>query len=200
VIVADNSSDDDTVDIAERYADRVIVHPRGTIARGHQAGAGAARYPVIAFTDADTIAAPDWLSQLAGSLAEDAVAGAHGQLMPCDGNRLERGFCRYVPPSYSRFMTRINRPSVPGSNFAVKRGAFEKAGGFNTKPVTGEDVELCRRVSKYGPIRFNPDALVLVSTRRVRKWGYVRMISFHVSNTARIYTSGQPCADFEPVR
>jgi cellulose synthase/poly-beta-1,6-N-acetylglucosamine synthase-like glycosyltransferase len=200
VIVADNSSDDRTVRIGERYADRVVVHPRDTIARGRQTGADATRYPVIAFTDADTCAAPDWLSQLAGSLEDDMVAGVHGQLMPYDGNLLEQGFCRYVLPPYSSFMAHINRPSAPGSNFAVKREAFEKAGGFNTKLVTGEDVELCRRVGKYGHIAFNPDALVRVSTRRVRKWGYARILSFHVYNTVKIYTSGQASMEFEPVR
>jgi glycosyltransferase involved in cell wall biosynthesis len=200
VIVADNSSDDATARIADRYADRVIVHRRGTIAFGRQMGAEAARYSVIAFTDADTSAAPDWLAQLSASLEDDSVAGVHGQLMPYDGNRLEQDFCRYVLPPYSRLMARINRPSVPGSNFAVRRCAFEKAGGFNTSLVTGEDVELCRRVGKYGRIAFNPDALVCVSTRRVRKWGYARMFSFFVCNTVRINLSGQASTEFEPVR
>lgn len=200
VIVADNSSGDNTVRIAERYADRVIVHPRGTIAFGRQSGAEAARYPVVAFTDADTCVSPDWLSELAASFECGGVIGVHGQLMPYDGNEFEQSFCRYVLPPYSRFMAHINHPSVPGSNFAVKKDAFRKAGGFNTKLITGEDVELCTRVKRYGRIAFNPAALVYVSTRRVRKWGYVRMVSFHVSNTLKIHALGQASVDFEPVR
>jgi len=200
IIVADNSSDDNTVRIAEEYADRVVVHGRGSISYGRQKGADAARYPAIAFSDADTYAAPDWLSRLSASLDQENVVGVHGQLMPLDGNRFENDFCRYVLPPYSKFMVRINQPSVPGANFAVTRKAFDKVGGFNTKLITAEDVELCKRIKRQGRFLFNPEAVVYVSTRRVRKWGYFRILSFHVANSVRILVLGKADTYYEPVR
>lgn len=200
VIVSDDSSTDGTVRIAEALADQVITHPRSTIANGRQAGADAAKYEVIAFTDADTFIPPNWLSGLASSLGDGRAAGVHGNLMPLDGTRLESHFCQYVLPPYSQLMVKINKPSVPGANFAVTKEAFLKAGGFNTRLTTGEDVELCNRVKCIGPIRFNPEAIVYVSTRRIRKWGYMKTVSFHVSNTLKLHALGYGQTEYEPVR
>ena len=174
IIVADDSSEDNTVKIAEKYADKIVVHQRGSISYGRQKGAEAARYPAIAFSDADTYVDPDWLAELSSSLEQEDAVGVHGQLMPLDGNTVENNFCRYVLPPYSSFMVRINQPSVPGANFAVTKDAFHKVGGFNTKLITAEDVELCKRVKTLGRFFFNRNALVYVSTRRVRKWGYAQ--------------------------
>jgi Glycosyltransferases, probably involved in cell wall biogenesis len=200
IIVADNSSEDNTVKVVEKYADKVVVHERGSISFGRQKGAEAARYPAIAFTDADTFIAPDWLARLSASLERENVVGVHGQLMPLDGNTIENGFCRYVLPPYSTFMVGINQPCVPGSNFAVMREAFHKVGGFNTKLVTAEDVELCKRIKREGRFLFNRNAIVYVSTRRIRKWGYFRLLTFHISNTIKILVLNKDHMQYEPVR
>jgi glycosyltransferase involved in cell wall biosynthesis len=200
IIVADDSSEDNTVKVAEKYADRVVIHQRGSISYGRQKGAEAARYQAIAFTDADTYVAPDWLAQLSSSLEQKNVAGVHGQLMPLDGNYVENNFCRYVLPPYSAFMVGINQPSVPGANFAVTKKAFEQVGGFNTKLITAEDVELCKRVKREGRFLFNRDARVYVSTRRVREWGYLKVVSFHVTNSVKILILGKADVYYEPIR
>ncbi len=200
VIVSDGSSTDNTARIAERFADRVIVDRKDTIAYGRQAGSLAARYQVLAYTDADTFIPSDWLSNLASSLEDGRVVGAHGKLLPLDGNRLENDFCKYVLPPYSQLMVNINKPSVPGSNFAVRRKAFDRVGGFNTKLATGEDVDLCNRIKSLGKFIYNPDAVVYVSTRRVRKWGYLKMLSFYTSNTLRYHTLGRVAKSYEPIR
>ncbi|AFC99122.1 Glycosyltransferase, probably involved in cell wall biogenesis [Methanocella conradii HZ254] len=200
VIVSDGSSTDATVEIACKYADRVIVDRKDTIAYGRQVGSMAARYPVLAFTDADTFIPSDWLSSLAASLEDSRVVGVHGKLLPLDGNRFEQEFCNYVLPPFSRFMVQINKPSVPGSNFAVRRRAFNKVKGFNTKLVTGEDVDLCNRIKSLGRFVYNPDAVVYVSTRRVRQWGYLKMLSFYTANTIRYHTFGSVSKYFEPIR
>jgi len=200
VIVSDGSSTDNTVAIAGRHADRVIVDHKDTIASGRQAGARAARYSVLAFTDADTYIPPDWLSNLASSLEESRVVGVHGKLLPLDGNRFENDFCNYVLPPYSQLMVQINKPSVPGSNFAVKRKAFNKVGGFNTKLVTAEDVDICNRIKRLGKFVYNPNAVVYVSTRRVRNWGYLKMFSFYTLNAIMYYTNGTAGKNYEPIR
>ncbi len=200
VIVADDSSEDGTVAVAEKYADKVVVHGRGSISYGRQKGAEAAKYPAIAFTDADTFVAPDWLAQLSACLDRERVVGVHGQLMPLDGNAVENNFCRYVLPPYSALMVGIHQPSVPGANFAVTKKAFEKVGGFNTKLITAEDVELCKRIKREGRFLFNRNAVVYVSTRRVRKWGYAKVVSFHISNSIKILALGEADMEYEPVR
>jgi cellulose synthase/poly-beta-1,6-N-acetylglucosamine synthase-like glycosyltransferase len=200
VIVSDGSSEDGTVDIARRHADRVIVGRRDTIAYGRQIGAGAAKYPILAFTDADTYIQSDWLNQLASSLNDHRVVGVHGKLLPLDGNRIENHFCKHVLPRYSQLMVQINKPSVPGSNFAVRKKAFDEVNGFNTKLVTAEDVDLCNRIAKLGRFVYNPEAVVSVSMRRVREWGYLKTLSFCVSNTIKYHTAGSASMTYDVIR
>lgn len=200
VIVSDGSSEDGTVAIAERLADRVIVDRKDTIAYGRQVGSQAARYQVLAYTDADTFIPSDWLSSLASSLEDRRVVGVHGKLLPLDGNRFENDFCEYVLSPYSQLMVNINKPSAPGSNFAVRKKAFNQVKGFNTKLVTAEDVDLCNRIKALGKFVYNPGAVVYVSTRRVREWGYLKMLSFYTSNALRYYTMGTASKNYEPIR
>ena len=200
VIVSDGSSVGGTVGIARRHADQVIADRRDTIALGRQTGAQAAKYPVLAFTDADAYIRSDWLSQLASSLSDCRVAGVHGKLLPLDGNRIENDFCEYVLPLYSQFMVQVNKPSVPGSNFAVRKKAFDAVNGFNTKLVTAEDVDLCNRIVKLGRFAYNPEAVVYVSTRRVREWGYLKTLSFYISNTLKYHTTGSAGMEYDVIR
>ncbi|MCD1294554.1 glycosyl transferase [Methanocella sp. CWC-04] len=200
IIVSDGSSTDKTVKIARRYADQVIIDAKSTIAYGRQTGSLAAKYSILAYTDADTHIPSDWLSNIAASMSDEKVVGVHGKLLPLDGNRIEEDFCKYIIPPYSKFMVHINKPSVPGSNFAVRKWAFDRVGGFNTKLVTGEDVDICARIKKLGKFVYNPDALVYVSTRRVREWGYLKMISHYTSNTILTHTFGKPRTDYDAIR
>ncbi|CAJ37773.1 putative glycosyltransferase (family 2) [Methanocella arvoryzae MRE50] len=201
IIISDDCSTDNTAAIADKYADLVIRHPKcDTIASGRQIGAKAAKYPVLAFSDADTYMPPGWLSSIASSFEEKDVVGMYGNLMPMDGNRFENGFCRYVNAPYSKFMARINNPAVAGANFAVTREAFDKAGGFDESLVTGEDIELCKRIKRYGRFVFNPDSLVYVSMRRVREWGYARFVAFHVTNTIKVHGGRKGHGGYEPIR
>lgn len=200
VIVSDGNSTDRTVDIARKFADKVVVDRKDTIAYGRQIGSMAAKYPILAYSDADTYLPSDWLSNLSTSLEDPHVVGVHGKLLPLDGNRFENDFCKYVLPPYSQFMVNINKPSVPGSNFAVRRAAFDKVKGFNTKLVTSEDVDLSNRIKALGKFVYNPEAVVYVSTRRVREWGYLKMFSYYTTNAIRYHTSGTANKGYDPIR
>lgn len=200
VIISDGSSTDRTVEVAKRYGARVVVDKKDTISYGRQAGSLAAKYPILAYTDADTSIPSDWLTQLSKSLEDKHVVGVHGKLLPLDGNRFENDFCNYVLPPYSRFMIQINKPSVPGSNFAIRRWAFNKVNGFNTKLVTSEDVDICNRIKSLGRFVYNQDAVVYVSTRRVREWGYLKMFSYYTTNAIKYHTSGQANTGYDPIR
>ena len=200
IIISDGSSTDRTVEIARRYGARVVVDKKDTISFGRQAGSRAARYPILAYTDADTSIPSDWLTQLSKSLQDKHVVGVHGKLLPLDGNRFENDFCNYVLPPYSKFMVQINKPSVPGSNFAIRRWAFDKVKGFNTKLVTSEDVDICNRIKSLGKFVYNQDAVVYVSTRRVREWGYLKMLSYYTSCTIKYHTKGAANTNYDPIR
>ena len=64
-----------------------------------------------------------------------------------------------------------------GANFAVRRTALEKAGGFNKNiKFYGEDVELSIRLAKVGKIVFRRDLIVYTSARRFNENGISNVI------------------------
>ena len=87
-----------------------------------------------------------------------------------------------------------------GSNIAVRKIAFEKAGGFDTSLVTAEDLELVGRMNKQGKIKFSSKVSLDVSARRVKKWGYFKYALFHVSNALRFHITGKSSKEYHPVR
>jgi len=130
VIVVDDGSDDDTAGVAERFAAdaragvKVVSLPenRGPAA-ARNAGMAASSAPVLAFTDADCKAAPDWLERgLARLDAEDAPAGVEGRTDP-EG---EPGTLTHQMrnPTGGLFMT---------CNMLYRRDALERAGGFDER-------------------------------------------------------------------
>ena len=56
LIVVDNGSDDDTIDVSKRYGARVVPVAEGTVAYLRNCGAQVANAPFIAFMDADCTA------------------------------------------------------------------------------------------------------------------------------------------------
>lgn len=160
VIVVDDGSDDETAQVAEREAAgaraRIQVvrldRNRGPAA-ARNAGIAAARGAVLAFTDADCEAAPDWLEQALRRLdAEPTLAGVEGRTDPAG----ETGTLTHQMrnPTGGLWMT---------CNIAYRREALEEAGGFDERfraPFL-EDSDVAFSVQEGGgSIGFEPAMIV----------------------------------------
>jgi len=200
IIVCDANSEDKTAEIAKRYADKVIIEKIRGIAAERQRGAIEARGKIIAFTDADSQVDKNWLKEICDCFRDEKVIGAYGSVFFNDGNALERGMARIVMPLYLRFMALIGMPSPIGSNLAVRKTAFEKGCCFNTKMKTSEDLDLGRKIMKQGRFVYASRAVVHVSSRRIKKWGYPKYVLFHVSNAFKFYLTGKAHEKYEDVR
>jgi len=167
IVVVDNASTDDTSAIARQYGVRVIAEPRKGVARARQTGFEAACGEIIASTDADTRVTPGWLAQIAAHFRDDpALGGAYGPVHWYDGRPVEQLALRY-PATWVLWMSnRIRHDLWWGSNFAVRREVFWKAGGFPVDWPSWEDTDLSLRVSRTARVRFDPDLVVYASSRR----------------------------------
>jgi hypothetical protein len=188
VIVVDDCSRDDTAQLALKYGVKVIKLEKNSgpgVARN--AGAAAAAGEILAFTDSDCVAPPDWLERIVRALdAPCVVAATGGYAGPVRETFLTRlqhlvlrGRQRDLPPEIESTIT---------SNFACWKAAFEAVGGFPlyyrkldpATPVWGnEDEELGFLLTRAGSkIRWMPDIGVL-HLFRLSLRGYLRQQRFY---------------------
>jgi glycosyltransferase involved in cell wall biosynthesis len=159
VIVVDNGSTDGTAEVAERHGApvRVIRQENRGPAEARNRGAAAAAGAVLAFTDADCLPAPGWLS--AGLACLDSADLVQGRVAAEPGvpiGPFDRSL--WVPEDRGNYQT---------ANLFVKKAWFEEVGGFEAwfdasgdRPF-GEDVLFGWRVRRAGgTARFCQDALV----------------------------------------
>jgi GT2 family glycosyltransferase len=143
IIVADNGSSDDSVEVARAHGARVLVHPELTVAQLRNRAAAEASGDVLAFVDADHVITATWLIHAISDLQGPAVAAAGALCVPpSPGTWVQRmyGLLR------GRSQGIADVPWLGSGNLVVWRWAFEQVGGFDESLHTCEDVDLCQRL------------------------------------------------------
>lgn len=201
IVVGDGCSEDNTVKIAKRYADKVVKEKRRSPAWQRQAGAKAAKGEVIAFADADAVLPVDWAEKICGEFEKDkGIVALYSAAFFNDVPGLESKITGFLFELYM-FLSCVSGFDNPsGQNMAIRRKAFMKIGGFNTSLKTCEDVDLVRRAKKLGRAKFLWGNSVGVSGRRVKKTGYIGYALFHLKNFFEYMRSGTSSASYEDIR
>ena len=127
VIVASDGSGDATVERAQSAgADLVLDLPRGGKIAAQNAAAERARGEILAFSDANSIWAPDALRHLIEPFADPAVGYACGQVRFTDsgGGNLEGAYWRYEMKVREMESALAGVTAGNGAIYAVRRGAY----------------------------------------------------------------------------
>ena len=176
VIVADNGSTDRTRDIALSYSGvRVVSETWKGPNRARQAGFKVATGDVIVNIDADCIVPPDWLSVVLNEFKNHKhVVAVSGPYIYHDLPLLSRalawvfygaGFLLYLLNMYILHSGSM----VQGGNFAVRREALQKIGGYNTDiEFYGDDTDTARRLSAAGTVKWTFKLRMYSSGRRLK--------------------------------
>ncbi len=199
IIVADGNSQDRTRQIAKRYG-RVVIEKRKGIGVGRNAGARIAKGEILVFLDADTKPSKDLL-KIYSAAFNNGIVAATGPILPLEkvGADVGLGYL-IVSILFVKLSILVGKPSIVGSNFAVKKSTFNKVHGFNPNLLTYEDYDLSDRLKKYGKIAYLNDAEVLASARRVMAWGVFGYFIYHVENMFRWHTIRKPRTDYPLIR
>lgn len=189
LIVVDNSSHDRTGQIAERFGAKVIFEPKEGVGYSRQAGFMAAEAPIIATTDADTIVPPNWLSKILKAFDRDPELVAFGGFHALyNGPFLARFAVRYlifIPWIFDRIFT--GGWSLSGANLAVRKRAFLRIGGFNTKLKLSEDSDLSQRLRSVGRVGLDMGFRVETSGRRYGNGLFIAIMQYFPNGLARIF-------------
>ncbi|MEM3730894.1 MAG: glycosyltransferase [Candidatus Bathyarchaeia archaeon] len=175
IILVDSESQDKTVEIAKKYADKIIIK-NCIMPAGRNLGVREAHGNLLLFVDADVVLLPNWIDTVLPYLKEHKVVAAYGDLLPNEA-KLKAWFA-YAKEELSNLFLRKTRMTCYGkigTAVIIKRNAFEKVGGFNEDYASCEDVNLSFKLRKCGKIKFVRDAKGYVSMRRFERVGYLKL-------------------------
>ncbi|OYT41039.1 MAG: hypothetical protein B6U86_03145 [Candidatus Altiarchaeales archaeon ex4484_43] len=197
IIIADSESPDNTVEIANKYADKIISIEKKGISHGRNSGAGIAEGDILLFVDADTILEKDFLKVLSGMFSDKSVVCAHGNVTSKEVSyRLIYNLCSKL----MHFSSIIGFPMFTGMCVAYLKEIFQKVNGFREDLVTAEDYDLSLRVKKFGKCVFVKEARAVTDPRRLRLWGMPKTIGFHSLNVCRYILTDTAFSDYPPLR
>lgn len=197
IIVSDGNSDDNTVKIAKKYADNVIITEREGLPAGRNAGARAAKGDIFVFMDADTIASKNVLADIADTIKNKKVVGGVCAFYPYKGTRIDQFLYRIV--NLISFLS-INLGIYiynPGICLFSRKKTFIREGGYRPDLVYCEDTDFVVRLKKHGKfVRLSTP--VFTSLRRVQKKGILRSsLSYILPTIYYVFTKKVPSRRFE---
>lgn len=172
VIVVNNNSTDDSVNVARAFERRlpnlrvVDATARQSPAHARNSGAAIALGESLAFCDADDEVAPGWVAAMATALEKhDFVAGRweleklnSPSIRATRGSGQAHGLQQYTYPPYL--------PHAGGGSLGVKRRLHAEIGGFDESLPILEDTDYCWRLQLAGhELHFVPEAVTHIRFR-----------------------------------
>lgn len=166
MVVVDNGCTDSSTAVVERFRDRltalrVVSEPRRGLGRARNAGALAARGDLLAYCDADDVAAPGWLEALAGAAQSSDIVGGSNDFLALNGEH--RWAWKPIKP-----MRALNRdygflPYAAGGNCAIWTDVARAVQWDERFKFGATDIEFAWRAQLRGyRIAFEPTALMAV--------------------------------------
>ncbi|MBP9827522.1 glycosyltransferase [Candidatus Saccharibacteria bacterium] len=205
IVSIDTKTRDQTEAICQQYALHNVrtIRSKSGVANVRQAGFIAAKGEIIASTDADSVLPHNWSHQIStGFYKHPKTALCYGPIA-FHKHELSRAMHHLTKHSYKMFIRitqTLGRPNPAGANFAVQASIFNKINGFNTKLKTAEDIDLSRRASRYGAIRYLPKMRVYTSTRRFKGMGLLTFTSHHLKNYVTVNMQRKSSNNFKSYR
>jgi glycosyltransferase involved in cell wall biosynthesis len=190
IVLTDGGSIDATREIIEEFIKdgapvRLIRERNSLPGRARNIGAKNSRYPWIAFTDAGTRSAPDWLASLAENVGDgsavDVVYGSYDPVV--DSFYRECAAIAYVPPAASSAEGPVRPRSIVSA--LMRRTVWEAVGGFPEHLRSAEDLLFMNKIEQSGfRIARAPQAVVYWSIQP-GLWSTFRRFSVYARNNIR---------------
>jgi len=174
IIVVDGKSEDNTVEIAKRFTNRVYQIKERGISKARNYGARRANGDILVFLDADVNPPPNFVETVLKTFDNETVVGATCYIMPARPRFAETAFFLF----YNLLIRLCSsfKSHSRGEFFAVRRREFLKANGFDERMPCLEDHDLAYRLSKRGKFVFIKELTVYESLRRFRKLGLPKVV------------------------
>ncbi len=167
IIVVDSNSRDRTVEIAKKFADKVVITKKRGVSVGRNIGAKISKGNLLIFVDADTILLPNVITKVVKHLRKKSVVGV---VVPIICDDLVDNIFYFTASWVYYLLTKLRLHPVYAVCFGCKREAFFQVGGFDERLHVGEDIDLGSRLKKLGDVEYIKDTFAITSSRRIKRW------------------------------
>jgi glycosyltransferase involved in cell wall biosynthesis len=204
IIVVNDGSTDDTVDVIGRYSTVVLINQSNAgPASARNRGAMESKGKILLFTDDDCIAAPHWLNSMLEPFGDPAVVGAKGVYRTQQKSLIARFVQIEYEDRYRLMSAADSIDFIDTYSAAFRRERFLEMNGYDTSfPVAcAEDAELSYRMSNFGwKMKFAPTAIVyhthpntlLAYVKKKYKFAFWRVIAVRKNPSKGIKDSHTP--------
>jgi len=191
ILVINNASTDATRAVAEEVSRVMVVdEPRKGLVVARETGRRHATGDLLVYVDADCRAPLMWLERVSRRFDRDpALTGLSAPYRFYDwdwrGRLLIRAYDVTLAPATQVLIKHVLQLGTIfyGGNFAVRRDALERIGGFDTSiDFHGEDTNLGRRLFRAGKVGLYHDCWLYTSARRYVAMGKGRVFRLYVRN------------------
>lgn len=194
IIISDGKSRDNTIEIAKKYTDKILIHDglsKQNIAQGRNAGAKEALGEYIIFMDADVVIPniDGFIKRAEGYFDKDpklVAVTAECVVLKDLANIFDKIIFKIVAYYFS-FLNVIRFGAAGGEFQMIKKEAFLQVKGFDPILSVSEDMDLFWRLAKIGRTKLPLELKVYHTGRRAHKIGWPRLLWQWVSNTISVF-------------
>jgi glycosyltransferase involved in cell wall biosynthesis len=176
IIVCNNNSVDRTVEIAKKYADKVVFEKRQGIGFARNTGFKHSVGKYLVHCDADTFFPNNFIEEVYKIFDSNLfVAFSCGSWDPYTGSlrsRIISRIYRFFQKRYSIIQEMRDTLTLMACCLCTPREVFKKVGGFTTKKNLCVDVQYSYDVEPLGKKAYFPNIDVRASARRFEKGAY----------------------------
>ncbi len=168
IIVSDAYSSDKTVEIAKKYADKIVFTKKRTSGSGRNNGAKYSQGKYLIFVDADTCLPPNYLTEAYAIFKKNEFVGFSGSFK-FDETALKYKLISFFTNIFFKRKSKEGLAILPGFNLCVPKQVFQKIGGF--EDVFVEDAYFSEKLRKIGKTKYFSQFYAITSARRIKAKG-----------------------------
>lgn len=169
IIIANNNSTDNTINIVKNYNVKIINENFQGIGYARNTGFNSAQGDIIARCDADTVCPPDWVHKIKSNFLQNegviAVSGPgsfHDLFLPKTNTLFTKIFYFWLTKQFQGYYPLF------GANMAIKKTVWQQVKNIvcTSNIDLHEDMDLAIHIHKFGNIVYDSTLVIDTTARR----------------------------------